>query len=213
MIKFYSHPLFSKSRCVWISLLEKNLNFEIIEVNLSSNLLEPNFLAIDLFHQIPFLVDENSRAIESLAIMDYLEAKYPTPALLPKSPASLAKVKTIEFINNNHLSPQINALFRQKMSLSPGINPIKIDRSKIDLVLQFYEENLQDNSYFIDKRFTLADLVAGVSVSSLVLFDFSLDNYPKIQNWLAKLQQRDSFQNTKLSLEDIEIIDEIHSFI
>lgn len=125
MIKFYANRFSNKSRCVWITLIEKKLNFELIEIILSDERLNLDLFAINPFHQIPVLVDDNSAILESLAIMDYLEAKYPTPALLPKSPASLAKVKTIELVNNDCLSPQIDALFRQKIFLSLPEKTIK----------------------------------------------------------------------------------------
>lgn len=204
MIKFYSNHLSNNCRRVWITLLEKKLDFETIELKLDGDQFEPDFLSINPFHQIPVLVNNDLTVLESLAIMDYLEAQYPEPALLPKSPPTLAKVKTIELININHLVNSVDPLLRQKMSLSVKTRALDIACGKINSVLNFYEDNLQEDSYFIAGQFTLADIVAGVSVSFLDWLDFPLNNYPKVENWLAKLQQRDSWQQSKLTSPQIE---------
>ncbi len=205
MIKLYSNHFSNNCRRVRITLLEKQLDFESIELKLDGDQLDPDFIAINPFHQIPVLIiDDDLKLIESLAIMEYLEAQYPDPALLPKSPPSIAKVKTIELININHLENSIYTLFRHKMGISVKAKTLAFARNKINLVLNFYEDNLCENSYFIEGQFTFADIVAGISVSCLDLLDCPLNNYPKIQNWLEKLQQRESWQQTKLTLEQIE---------
>ncbi|UNU22396.1 hypothetical protein D0A34_21080 [Microcoleus vaginatus PCC 9802] len=55
--------------------------FEPIALNLDGDQFKPDFLAINPFHRIPVLVDEDLTVVESLAILDDREAKYPTPAL------------------------------------------------------------------------------------------------------------------------------------
>ena len=52
-----------------------------IALNLDADHFAPDFLAINPFHRIPVLVDEDLTVVESLAILDDREAKYPTPAL------------------------------------------------------------------------------------------------------------------------------------
>ena len=85
MLKFYYHPLSPLARRVWIALLEKNIAFEPIIVNLKEGeQFQPEFLKLNPFHHVPVIIDNSFRVIESLAILDYLEAKYPTPALLPR---------------------------------------------------------------------------------------------------------------------------------
>ena len=81
MLKLYHDPISPNSRRVWVALLEKELEFELVPINLNGDQLQPEFLALNPFHHIPVLVDNGFRVLESLAILDYLEAKYPTPAL------------------------------------------------------------------------------------------------------------------------------------
>lgn len=53
------------------------------------------------FHRIPVLVDDDFTVVESLAILDYLETKYPEPAMLPKEPKDLAVLKMVELVTVN----------------------------------------------------------------------------------------------------------------
>ena len=114
MLKLYYHPLSPLARRVWISLLEKKLEFEPIVVNLDrGEQLKPEFLELNPFHHVPILVDEDFRIIESLAIMDYLEAKYPEISLLPSDPKTLAKVKMAQMVKKCPECSGINLFFHE----------------------------------------------------------------------------------------------------
>ena len=78
MLKFYYHPLSPLSRRVWIALLEKQILFtsEVISLK-DGEQFKPNFLKISPFHHVPVIIDDGLRILESLAILDYLESKYP----------------------------------------------------------------------------------------------------------------------------------------
>ena len=65
-------PIFPNSRRVWVTLLQKWLKFELVEVKLSGEQFLPDFLELNSFHHIPALVDDGFNIIESLAILDYI---------------------------------------------------------------------------------------------------------------------------------------------
>ncbi len=44
---------------------------------------------------VPAWVDENGMLAQSMAIMEYLDDRYPQPALLPKSPFERARVRSL----------------------------------------------------------------------------------------------------------------------
>ena len=60
MLKLYHHPISGNYRRVRVALLEKQIPFELIGVNLDldGEQFKPEFLALNPFHQIPVLVDE-----------------------------------------------------------------------------------------------------------------------------------------------------------
>ena len=106
MLKFYYHPLSPIARRVWIMLLEKQIPHQPIVVDLAAREhLKPEFLAINPFHHVPAIVDSDLRVIESIAIMDYLELHYPSPALIPDNPAAIAKMRMVQMITVNELMP------------------------------------------------------------------------------------------------------------
>ncbi|MBF2022554.1 MAG: glutathione S-transferase family protein [Hydrococcus sp. C42_A2020_068] len=47
MLKFYYNPISPIARRVWIVLLEKNIPFESVLVNLNGDKFQPEFLAIN----------------------------------------------------------------------------------------------------------------------------------------------------------------------
>ena len=71
MITLYHTPLSINSRRVWVTLIEKGLEFELKEVSLAGDQFKPEFLALNPFHHIPVLVDGDYRIIESFAMLDY----------------------------------------------------------------------------------------------------------------------------------------------
>ena len=52
---------------------------------------DPEFLAVSPFAKIPAIDDEGFCLADSSAIVHYLEAKYPAPALIPSEPQALGR--------------------------------------------------------------------------------------------------------------------------
>ncbi|KAM3092152.1 glutathione S-transferase family protein [Phormidesmis sp. 146-12] len=107
MLTFYYNPLSPNVRRVWLALLEKDIPFEPVSVQLNGDQLQPKFLTVNPFHHIPAIVDDGFTVIESLAILDYLEAKYPTPSLLPQDAQELAIVRMTQMVTVNELFPEV----------------------------------------------------------------------------------------------------------
>ena len=145
MLKLYLTPISANSRRVWIALLEKEIPFEPVLLNLDGDQYQPEFLAISPFHHIPVLEDEGFIIVESLAILDYLEAQYPTPALLPSDAKALATVRMVEMVTVNELLPAMIQLTSQVMGFTKD-DPQKLEHAqqKALTVLNFFE-NLRAN--------------------------------------------------------------------
>lgn len=197
---FYN-PLSPNVRRVWLTLLEKGISFESVLVKLDGDQLQPEFLEINPFHHIPVVVDDGFRLIESLAILDYLEAKYPIPMLLPTAPEALAHVRMVQMVTANELFPLVIRLIYEREE-SPQFAQAK---QEIDKVLQFFTGLLGNSSYFGSEQLTLGDIVAGAAVPLLPKLGINLSNYyPKIYEWCERLMQRPAWRKTELSAEDFE---------
>lgn len=205
MLTLYHEPISPNSRRVWITLLEKKLDFELVEVELGGEQFKPDFLALNPFHHIPVLVDDGFNIVESLAILDYLEAKYPTPAMLPQDAKDLAIVRMVELLTVNELLPGSFPLFSVMLDL-PGGDPEKIEQAqqKVATVLKFFENLLGDRPYFGSENLTLAEVVAGSIIPWLPRGGVSLSEYPKLNAWCDRLISRPSWQATEATPEVIE---------
>ncbi|NMG20606.1 glutathione S-transferase family protein [Brasilonema bromeliae] len=205
MLKLYHDPISPNSRRVWITLLEKELEFELVEVKLDGEQFQPEYLALNPFHHIPVLVDDGFKIVESLAILDYLEAKYPKPAMLPTDAKDLAIARMAQLVTVNELLPAISPLFPMMLGLGEG-NPEKIEQAKqkASTVLKFFENLLDERPYFGSQNLTLAEVVAGTVVPWLPRGSVSLSDYPKLSAWCDRLMVRPAWQTTEATPEMIE---------
>lgn len=199
MLKFYFNPISVNARRVWVALLEKQIPFEPTLVNLDGDQFHDDFTAINPLQRVPVIVDDGFRVVESLAILDYLEAKHPTPSLMPSAPEAIAIVRMVETITVVELQPATIPLTRPLVGLD--VEPWKLEaaQQRITIALQFLEELLNGKTYFVNEELTLADVVAGTLIPSL-----PLENYPHLKAWSERLAQRESWQQTVADLASIE---------
>ena len=202
MLQFYYHPLSPIARRVWIGLLEKELPFEPIQIDLKDGeQFKPEFLTINPFHHVPVLVDNGFRVLESLAILDYLENKYPQPALLPQDSQQLALVRMVQMVTTNELgSSVIPLIMESEKSLK-----LKQTRRKIKRILKFFSELLGDRAYFSGECLGMGDIVAGNSVLLISKLGFDLEENPQIEAWCDRLMSRKVWQQTQPNTEQVEI--------
>jgi len=205
MLKLYGHYLSFNVRRVWVMLLEKQLEFEPISVNLAGEQFQAEFLKINPFHHVPVLVDEDFTVVESLAILDYLEAKFPQPAFLPTEAKALALVRMVELLVVNELQPALIPLLRNFMAVEVESQQLEQAQEKVAVALRFLEEKLAGNPpYFLGEQLSLADIVAGTALPALPMLGVSLADYPSLAAWLDRLVSRESWQQTTPSPADIE---------
>ena len=199
MLKLYHEPISFNSRRVWITLLEKGLEFELVELKLDGDQFHPDFVALNPFHHIPVLVDDGFRVIESLAILDYLEAKYPNSAMLPTEAQQLAIARMVEMVITNEFNPAISPLYMQLLGVECDESQLEEAKQKLATGLSFLENLLGNSSYYGGEQLSLADIFAGTVISSLHYFNVSLDNYPLLSAWCDRLEQRPAWVQTALN--------------
>jgi len=200
MLTFYYNPLSPNARRVWLTLLEKGIDFQPVLLNLDGDQLQAKFTAISPFHHIPVLVDDGLRLIESLAIMDYLETKYPTPTLLPQSAQAIATVRMVQMVTANELFGQLISLICEAEDSAQFLQA----KQQTDKVLEFLTELLGESPYFGSQQLTLGDIVAGTAIPLLPKLGITLNDYPNLNNWCQRLLQREVWQKTQLSTADFE---------
>ena len=94
-LKLYSYWRSSASYRVRIALALKGLANETVPVHLvqgGGQQYAPEYRALNPQQRVPFLVDGDFGVGQSLAILDYLEARFPTPALVPAEAQARARM-------------------------------------------------------------------------------------------------------------------------
>jgi glutathione S-transferase len=204
MLKFYYTPLSVNARRVWITLLEKQLPFESILLNLDGDQFSAEFTRINPLQRVPVVVDEGLRLVESLAILEYLEAKYPAVALMPHNVDEIALIRMICLISLTDLQPATLPLMKQLVGLIVDSVTLQTAQQRIIQILQFFEDLLRERTYIAGNNFTLADIVAGTLVPSVAMFGIAIEPFPKLAAWLERLSLRESFRQTAPSPEQIQ---------
>src|SRR5918999_5223746 len=105
MIKLYDFKSSPNSQRVKVVLEEKKLPFEIVPIDLRKGEQKtPEFLKLNPYGKVPVLTDGDTVLYESCIINEYLNEKYPDPALMPKEPAQRAHLKILIDYGMNHLN-------------------------------------------------------------------------------------------------------------
>ena len=94
MLTLYHYPLSPCSDKVRFALAEKGLAWREVILDLSrKENLTPAYLALNPKGYVPTLLDGDHVLVESTAILDYLQAAFPDPTLVPAAPHLVARMR------------------------------------------------------------------------------------------------------------------------
>ncbi len=183
----------TKSRLV---IYEKGLNIEMAAIP-GGELSSPEYAKINPLGKTPALDADGLLIPESEVINEYLEDKYPTPPLLPKSPEGRAKVRILTRFHDLYLEPPLRALFGQ---MNPKTRDEKVVSEKVaDFKnrLDQLEKMVADGGFACGSDFTLADCALAPTMFFATnlgpAFGFkALDGRPKLAAWWNHVQTRPS---------------------
>ncbi|MEY2928424.1 MAG: hypothetical protein RL367_2901 [Pseudomonadota bacterium] len=93
----FEHPLSPYVQKVKIALREKGIDFETGRPGgIGAGATPSDFNSASPRHEVPALIDGDVRLFDSRIIMDYIEEKWPAPAISPTDPAARARARMIE---------------------------------------------------------------------------------------------------------------------
>ena len=189
MIEFYHNFLSPYSRCVWMVIQAKKITVELRQADTK---------VTDLRGYIPTIIDDGYEIKDVFAILDYLEAKYSEPTLLPQDPKALATVRMVQNISLNHLLPIIANINKQE-SFNSNYLQTKQNKREILSLLTTLENLLQHNVFFAGYQITLAEVTAGSVIPLLSSVGISLTQFPLLKAWLLRLTRWSAWVATKPS--------------
>ena len=196
MIKLYTFPLSTNSRKVRIALIEKGLEFERINIDLSKKEQKnPEYLKIHPFGQVPALDDEGFVLYDSTIINEYLDDEYPYPPLLPKDSEGRARARLMEDLRDTHFNPYFVEIIHEVRKPEGERDRKLIERAKAEITKCFdrIEKELQGREYLAG-TFSLADIAFMPNFDLLERFKIPMD--PKHKNmlaWMERLKARPSY--------------------
>ena len=197
MIKLYTFPPSTNSRKVRIALLEKGLEFERVNVDLSKREQKnPEYLKIHPFGQIPALDDEGFVIYDSTVINEYLEDEYPYPPLMPGDSEGRARARLMEDFRDTHFNPYFVQILQETRKPEGERDEQRIQNAKAEITkgLDRIESELQDREYLAGP-FSLADVAFMSNLELLDRFSIPVDanKYKKTVAWIDRLKARPSF--------------------
>jgi maleylacetoacetate isomerase len=120
-VRLYTYFRSSAAFRVRIALNLKGLAYEPVFVHLPrGEHRKPEYAAVDPQALLPTLVDGGQTLSQSLAIMEYLEEKYPQPALLPKDAPGRARVRSLSLLIACEIHPLNNLRTLQHLKRALG---------------------------------------------------------------------------------------------
>lgn len=197
MIKLYTFPPSTNSRKVRIVLLEKGLEFERINVDLTKREQKnPEYLKIHPFGQVPALDDEGFILYDSTVINEYLEDEYPYPSLMPGDSEGRARARLWEDFRDSHFNPYCVHIIYEMRKPEGERDAQRIDhaRAQINACFDRLETELQGKEYLAG-TFSLADIAFMANFDFLDRFAIPVDanKHKNTAAWIARLKARPSY--------------------
>ncbi len=148
---------------VKLALLEKGVPFseELVRTGLSSE----DVLAASPLAKIPFIRTDQGTLCESQAILEYIDAAYPVPPLMPVDFFAAAKVRELTTFIDLHLELVCRELYGKAFfggTLSEG-NAARI-RKLLDRNIAAFKSLARFDPYVAGPQFTQADCAAWVTL-------------------------------------------------
>ncbi len=109
MITLCGSPISNYYNKVKLALLEKSVPFT--EEMVATHSTDPAVLSASPLAKIPFIRTEHGGLCESQAILEYIEATWPQPALLPADAYAAAKVRELTVFIDWHLEVVARQLY------------------------------------------------------------------------------------------------------
>ena len=143
---------------VKLVLLEKDVPFEEC-VTLGTPKTE--ILPKSPLGKVPYLETEEGTLAESQVLVNYIEARYPQPALLPADPFRAAKVQELIMFMELHLELVVRELYGQAF-FGGAVSDSAKERVRKQLVknIAAFAQLAKFSPYVAGDAFTLADCVA-----------------------------------------------------
>jgi glutathione S-transferase len=159
MLTLCGFPISNYYNKVKMALLEKNAPF--VEEVVMTKSTDEAVLSASPLGKIPFIRTPQGSLCESQVILDYIEAAYPNPPLLPADPFAAAKVRELGTFIDLHLELVARELYAQAFfGGTVSENTQTRVRKQLEKNIPAFKRLAKFAPYVAGEAFTLADCSA-----------------------------------------------------
>ena len=168
MLTLHGSPISNYYNKVKFALLEKGAPFQ--EAYAPTHSTDQAILGASPLGKIPFITTEQGGLCESQAILEYIEAAYPEPPLLPKDPYAAAKVRELITFVDLHVELVARELY-PKAFFGGTISEGNAERVRKILVrnIAALKQLARFAPYIAGPEFTQADCAAWASLPVIAM--------------------------------------------
>lgn len=191
-------------RKVCVALREKGLDYDLRIT--SPHTADTDFASASPFGKIPAIRDGDFTLADSSAIFAYIEAKCPSPALLPSDPQVRGRAVWLEeysdtMLGSSGLKVLFNRLVGPKILKIGGDEALAAQGEAEMPALWRYLEGIAPAEGWLTGEFSLADIAIACMIRSLthVAVHPSPEDYPATTAWYARVQARPAWREVEES--------------
>jgi stringent starvation protein A len=197
----YEHPLSSYAQKVKIALREKGIAFDLeLPDTFGTGRTDGPFAEANPRGEVPVLIDGDLRLFESTVILEYIEERWPEPALLPRDPAARARARMIEEICDTQYEA-VNWGFGEILWFRRATGELaarmRAAAARQTATLQAWlAEKLGDADWFGGARFGWADAAAAPILNRSVHYGLGPSAGSALARWHSRVSERPSVAQT-----------------
>jgi glutathione S-transferase len=199
MLKLYEHPFSPYVQKVKIALYEKDVPFDA-EVPSAFSGAPTDYGRVNPRLEVPTLVDDGFAIFDSTIILDYIEEKWPKPALMPSPPRERARVRMIEEVCDTYYEAINWGLMEVKAWRRVGgataDTLVARAEEQTRAMLAWLERAFGQGPYFNGASFGHGDLSVYPYLHGSAVWGYAPCEGSALAVWLRRVEERDSIRKT-----------------
>jgi len=204
-VRLYGPNWSAYVRTARLALIEKGVEYDLVEVDFSNGKMPAAQLARQPFGKVPALDHDDFQLYETTAICRYVDAAFPGPNLQPSEPRLLARMAQIIALLDAYVSAEVRLGIVNEGLIKPLMN-LETDQDRLEQSVHSVKSGLRalsectvEGELLIGNSLTLADLHAAPLFAYLIQTPGGTEliaTQPTLESWWSNMSTRPSILNT-----------------
>jgi maleylacetoacetate isomerase len=208
-VKLYTFFRSSTSYRLRIALAWKNLPYEPAFTSLPGmKHKDPAYLKLNPQGLVPALVADDGKVYtQSMAMIEWLDERYPEPPLMPRGPDEKWYVRAVSQIIGCEMHPLNNVRVLKYLKSAYALDDAKVNgdwyphwiKEGFDGLEGFLKSEKRSGAYSLGNRVTMADVCLVPQVFNAQRFNCDLKLYPTVMGIFERCMELAAFSDTQPS--------------